>query len=98
MGLFVAAAPELVKEKRKNKKQGEKRDVEKRTEVVLEVEKGGDEGERGREEGKEYSCCTVVAGKPMFSEQIDSEVITSCARRQQRQDVAQALIRRASAR
>lgn len=56
------------------------------------------EGERKGREGKEYSCCTVVAGEPMFSEQIDSEVITSCARRQQREDVAQALIRRASAR
>lgn len=70
--------------------------------MVLGVEKGGDECGRGREEGKgregkEYSC-TVVAGEPMFSEQIDSEVITSCARRQRREDVAQALIRRASAR
>lgn len=97
MGLFVAAVPELVKEKRKNKKQGEKRDVEERTEVVLGVEKGGDECGRGREEGKGRNI-PVVAGEPMFSEQIDSEVITSCARRQQREDVAQALIRRASAR
>lgn len=39
MGLFVAAAPELVKEKQKNKKAcgGGGKDVEKRTEVVVMV-------------------------------------------------------------
>lgn len=103
MGLFVAAMPELVKEKRKNKKQGEKRDVEKRTEVVLEKwRREAMNARQGERKGTNiHAALLLLANRCSLSicaPQTDSEVITSCAWRQQRGDVAQALIRRALAR
>lgn len=73
MGLFVAAVPELVEENRKNKER-EKKDGEKRTEVVVEeVEKGGDESGRETERGKElmftlHRECRLLL--PIFCERL----------------------------
>lgn len=108
MGLFVAAAPELVKEKRKNKKAGGGgKDVEKRTEVVMVVvvvEKCRREAMNAKERESEKElvftlhCCCWRSSLSACAPQIDSEVITSCAWRQRQEEVTQALIRRALAR
>lgn len=67
------------------------------------MEKGGDECERqgGRGGTNVHAALLLLANRCSLSvcaPQIDWEVITSCARRQRRGDVAQALIRRALAR